>query len=328
MRTLTLVTMVLATWLAPYAAAQDCKPLQRFAQIPFDPDTGGQILVPVTLGGLKTHLMLDTGAVWSILRADVVERLNLRTRKVDGLSLFDAAGKSIDKIAIVPDFQIGELHVGRAEFFIGHQKSAVPFEKSAGELGRNTFSKADLEIDNAGKSISLFSQDHCPGEGVYWSDEAVILDINPLSSYSPRSHDSLFPNGDGGKIDQPHVRAELEGKPVELLFDTGASITAMDTRLARRLFGIGPGSPGVEPAGEAYTGTGTTVPIYRMRFRELTISGIRFENVPVLLGQFGDFEQLVLGMPQISQLRMFFAFKEGKIYVTAANAGRNPQPAK
>jgi hypothetical protein len=35
---------------------------------------------------------------------------------------------------------------------------------------------------------------------------------------------------------------------------------------------------------------------------------------------------LILGMNEMKHLRLYFAFKEGAIYVTAADAGRPPAP--
>ena len=98
----------------------------------------------------------------------------------------------------------------------------------------------------------------------------------------------------------------------------------MDWEHAARVFKLTPETPGVVEAGEVMVGTGTRVKTYKYTFKELVISGIRFENVPVLLGDFGDTAQVILGMNEMKHLHLYFAFKEGRIYVTAANAGRTP----
>jgi predicted aspartyl protease len=61
---------------------------------------------------------------------------------------------------------------------------------------------------------------------------------------------------------------------------------------------------------------------YSYTFKELTISGIKFENVNARIGNLKESSQILLGVNEMKHLRMFFAFREGKIYVTAANAGR------
>jgi predicted aspartyl protease len=79
------------------------------------------------------------------------------------------------------------------------------------------------------------------------------------------------------------------------ILDTGSTVTSLDIDHAKRRFGIGPGSPGVERAGITRLPSGKTVDLYSYTFKTLTISGIRFENVTVHLGKF-DETDLILGM--------------------------------
>lgn len=122
-------------------------------------------------------------------------------------------------------------------------------------------------------------------------------------------------------INMPVVTADLEGEPVRALFDTGSSITSIDLDIAKRRWGIEPGLPGVERAGTAYLPSGNVVELYKYTFKSLTVSGIKFENVPVYLGKF-DRADLIIGMNQLKHLRLFFAFKDGMIHVTGADAKR------
>jgi predicted aspartyl protease len=154
--------------------------------------------------------------------------------------------------------------------------------------------------------ISLFSQDHCKGAGVYWSDEAVTL---------------TFRRKQGDPIAMPMVAADLDGETVRTLIDTGSTVTFLQLEHAKRRFGISPQSPGVEPDGSAQVPSGKSIETYRYMFKTLTISGIRFENVSVRLGNFDDAD-LVLGMNEIKKLRLYFAFKDQMIHITAADAGR------
>jgi len=61
--------------------------------------------------------------------------------------------------------------------------------------------------------------------------------------------------------------------------------------------------------------------LFSYTFKTLVISGIAFENVPVHLGEFED-KDLVLGMNELKFLRLYFAFKNNMIHLTAAEAGR------
>jgi len=322
MRRLFLVATLLTALVAPVASAEECKRLQRYGKIPFQADDTDHAFLPTTISGAPTRLMLDTGAYWSMLHADLVQKLNLKTKKSYEMWMYDAAGNKMDSLAVTPEFKLGQLNFGAAEFFVGGGVPDVPIELDGGVVGRNLFTQIDVEIDNAGRSVSFFSQDHCPGEGVYWADEAVILEYHRDQLSSRRNGSRIKGAIDKNQIDEPIVSAELMGKPVTVLLDTGASFTSIDLDHAQKVFGIGPGTPGVEKAGVVYVATGAPVQTYRYTFKELTISGIRFENVPVYLGQFGDEAQVILGMHEMKHLRMFFAFKEGKIYITDANAGK------
>lgn len=324
MRSLLIVAVALAALLAPIASAEDCQPLKRYGTIPFEPDENAHVYLPASVNGFQTHFMLDTGAYWSIIRGDIAKHLNLTIKKSYAVIMHDASGALIDTLTVVPDFKLGKMAFGAAEFFIGGLDENTPMEGNAGVVGQNLFTQVDIDLDNAGHKFSLFSQDHCPGDGVYWSDEAVILSYKRDRSSQNQTTSRIRKSVDKNQIDEPVVSAELQGKPVTVLFDTGATFTSIDLDHARNVFGIGPGSPGVEPASKVYVGSGAQVQTYRYVFKELTISGIRFENVPVLLGDFGDLAQVILGMHEMKQLHIYFAFKEGKIYVTAANAGMKP----
>jgi len=327
MRKLVLAAMALASWFAAVAGAEECKPLQRYASIPFQPDEYAQIYLPSRINGFQTHLLLDTGAFWNLLRSDLVEQLHLPTKRSYEIYMIDASGAKIDRITTVPEFALGDMKLNKLDFFVGGSLGGS-VETSGGVLGRNMFTKADVEIDNAGKTVSLYSQDHCAGDGVYWADEAVVLEYKRDTNGTSRAGSRIRSQISTEQLDEPIVSAELQGKPVTVLFDTGASMTSMDLEHAERVFGIRPDSPGVVPAGQAYVGSGALVQLYAYTFKELTISGIRFENVPVHLGQFGEDKQIVLGMHEMQHLHMYFAFREGRIYVTAANAGNKPPPAK
>lgn len=322
MRRLFLMATLLATLIAPVASAEECKRLQRYGKIPFQSDDTDHAYLPTTISGFPTRLMLDTGAYWSMLHADLVQKLNLKTKKSYELWMYDAAGNKMDSLAVTPEFKLGQMNFGAAEFFVGGGLPDVPMEQDGGVVGRNLFTQIDIEIDNAGRSISFFSQDHCPGEGVYWADEAVVLEYHRNQLSTNRNGSRIKGDIDKNQIDDPIISAELMGKPVTVLLDTGATQTSMDLKHAQKVFGIGPGSPGVEKAGMVYVATGAAVQTYTYTFKELTISGIKFVNVPVLLGDFGDFTQIILGMHEMKHLRMFFAFKEGKVYITDANAGK------
>ena len=321
MRNFLVLAAALLAVSAVSALADDKCQLKRYAVIPFETDENAQIYVPATLGGRSTRLMLDTGSFWSLITEDLANALNLKPKTSNYVQMRDAAGTKLDKIVSVPDVSIGALSYGAADFFVGGADAGRTIEQLGGLYGQNLLTQVDLEIDNAAKTISLFSQDHCRGDGVYWTDEAVTLQYKRAAALQPLGT-LIRQQVNKDQIDPPIVGADMEGEQVSVLFDTGAANTAMDLELARRRFGIEPSSPGVKPAGKVYVASGDAVETYSYTFKSLTIAGIRFENVPVLLGKFRESLQIVLGMHELKHLHLYFSFKEGMIYVTGADAGR------
>jgi predicted aspartyl protease len=310
--------------LSPAIAEESCQ-LKRIAAIPFQSDSRAHIYVPTVLNEHNTHLMLDTGAFWSGVSTQMATALNIPVRQSTDFDMTDASGKKIDKMVTIARMKLGNIPFNSAvDMFVMDYTPSASLEMNGGVLGRNLFTQMDLEIDNAGKTISLFSQDHCKGAGVYWADEAVTLNFKREKPSTPTGS-NIRKKASKHQIDTPIVAAELDGEIVSVLFDTGATRSGMDIEHAKRKFGIGPGSPGVVPAGKVYTGTGEAVDTYSYTFNSLTISGIKFENVTVLLGKFDDDAKVLLGMNELKKLRMYFAFKDGMIHITAADAGRSPQ---
>jgi predicted aspartyl protease len=303
----------------PALAEESCQ-LKRYGTVKFETDGTSHIYIPATIGGHPAKLMLDTGAYWSVLGRAFVEAKNFRIGNADGVNLYDAAGERISKTTKA-DLSIGGLGYGETEFFVSGFPAADA-DSEVGVLGQNLLAKVDLEIDNAGKTLSFFSQDHCKGAGVYWADEAVTLTFKKQPSRAPVG--SSIKKTDPNQIDMPIVAAELDGEIVSVLFDTGATYSVLDIEHAKRRFKIGPGSPGVAPAGKLIVGNGGLIETYSYTFSTLTIAGIKFENVPVRLAKL-EGKQMLLGMRQLKHLRIYFAPRDGMIHITAADATRSQQ---
>ncbi|MBP6013861.1 MAG: aspartyl protease family protein [Alphaproteobacteria bacterium] len=308
---------------AAAARAEDCQ-LKKYGTIPFETDGMSHIFIPASIQDRKTRLQLDTGAFWSMVRRDLAEELQLKIRRSYYLNLVDLAGEKLKDVAVVPVLKLGNMKYGETEMFVTNMAASTPVEQFGGLLGQNLLNKLDLEIDNAGKTISLFSQDHCKGAGVYWADEAVTLEYYRKPGTTSKNSNIKSINTE--QIDPPIVKADVEGQTAYVLFDTGATYSSMDLDVARVRFGITPQTPGVEPDGKAYTASGASIDSYKYTIKSLTISGIRFENVPIRLSKFDDKSQILLGMNELKHLRIYFSFGEGLVHITAADAKREAAP--
>ena len=290
---------------AGIASADQCV-LKRAAVIPFETtDENPTIFIEAAIADRKTSMLVDTGGFWSLIDRTIVDELKLPTRRVPS-GLVDAAGKPLDRVARAHGLTLGGAKLDMDFDFLVAGLLGQESSPWGLTMGLNFFTAFDLEVDSAAKTIALFWPDHCKGAGVHWADEAVTLEIKPQ---------------DNGSITMPYVNAEIGGERVRALFDTGSTHTSMGWKLAYRKFGLTRNSPGVVLQGQARVGSGKLVDTYRYTFDALVISGVRFENVPVHLGDFEEFD-LVLGMHEMRHLHLYFAFRDRMIHITAADAGR------
>lgn len=209
-------------------------------------------------------------------------------------------------MARVSDFKLGGIPFGReVDFMVDKNTPTKPIEKDGGVLGLNLLTRYDLEIDNAGKAISLFHEDHCSGAGVHWSDEALTLTIDrrrPEKYLGTEVRAKDYEN----QIVFPIARAVVGGKEASVLFDTSSARTTVDTFFAKDHLDVNPAPP------------------FKHTFKTFTVSGITFDNMTADLVRLNQVD-VVLGMNELKKLRLYFAFKDGMIHVTAADAGRTPQ---
>ena len=305
MRVATIVA--LTAFSAAAAAAEDCT-LKRIAEVPFERDSNLLLTIPAEIEGHPARLMIDTGGAWSLIDKDLADELKLKRRNVES-GMYDGAGKPLSDVVRVHGLAIGPVKLDvDFDFLVAFAKGGRDGKSWKGTVGVNIFNAMDIEIDNAGKKISLFSPNHCRGAGVYWADEAVTLEMR-RTEYAK----------------MPIVDADLNGESMHVLFDTGSTMTSMSAKLAKRKFGITATSPGAVPGGAHRVATGKLVESFNYTFDKLEIAGVTFENVPVAIGAFDDGDtDVVLGMNEMRHLRLYFAFRDRLIHITAADAKPSP----
>ncbi len=280
------------------ARAEVCD-LRRLAQLDAKADDQGILLVPATFGERKTWLAIVTGG-WSELRQGIVTELGLRPQKIRTTDFRGVAGDSATHHVVVPVFALGELIIRQADFLVWPDDDETPLDSLGGLLGAERLSTFDLEIDGATSVVSLYQPDiFCSGSLVRWADAWTEI---PLKLQD----------------DIPELQAEINGEVFATTFHTGASRTLMSLDIARRLFGITPTSPGITILGEQSVAGGKKLALYSYTFKVLNVSGLVFNDVSVVLGDFEDTD-LALGMREIKQLHLYIAYKRRVMYATQAD---------
>ncbi len=301
----------------------------------------GRIVIDALIDGQHVSAMLDTGLPFNMISKALAEKLKLPTQRTDAAvgsytaarrdlskpsappfdpTMMDAAGGTPSQLTTAHMVSFGELNVPDTPFFV----MGEPDKDEPGPdviFGANFLERYDLELDPAHGKVNIFFPDHCPGRVVYWSHKFTAVPMTLLK---------------GGHIVIPIA---VNGTETHASLDTGAKLSMVSTELAEGALGIDPAGGGER---EYVTETsGASLPFYRHTFDSLDFGGIQF--LKTSLGIAPDranwirknnvhdpqnpvrHEETInapvtLGMKHLDKLRLYFAFQDQMLYITAANA--------
>lgn len=277
---------------ANVAGADESCQLLRYVVLPMAPDLAGRITVPLALDGQKMNMLVDTGGAYSALGARAAKRIALEPKKMRYVQFHMFGGHKIDQYVTVKQMDIAGSVIADRDFVLLPEGQEIA--GADGFVGAEFLKLFDVDFDFAGGKLSLFSQKHCPGQVVYWADDFAVVP---------------FKLGDGGHIS---VNLLLDGKEVEALLDTGASHTVMS----------------LETAAYAFDLDEETIKKDGHSFETLSFGGVTVSHPEIslisdtdskLLGGFRR-PKIIIGMNVLRQLHLYIAYKEQKLYVTAASA--------
>lgn len=300
------------------AHAQDCK-LVEIASLDAKPARDGRVLLPITLDDTPHLLFMDTGSEIGMLSTSVVDQLGLKLQRINnGMTFYRFSGDSMTHYVSISSLKIGPDEAKYTAFLVADWSNEDP--ASDGVLGTDILKNFDLDLDFAANKLNLFSQDHCDGKVVYWAREYAVLDA------------------DIDKTGGITVAMTLDGHDVKAIVDTGTALTTLNETDAKRDFGIDPTSPGMETLTDA-----RGIKYYRYRFKSLSMGSVTMPNplifiLPDAAGAaarrdvteqklqgyqgIGAYRgpAIILGTDALRHLHLYVAYREHKIYVTAADA--------
>lgn len=309
---------LLAATISTTAKADDCK-LTELASFDFTMDNG--IAIPVSVKGVQKRMILDTDASASIVDPNAARELELVTERMMQGTTFNRMGLQFTYAAKLPNFDIGPFHTATWDFMVS--PSPLSDDGSvAGAIGYDVMGHYDIDIDFGAKKVNLFSQDHCPGKVVYWQNDGVAIVPMRLIIF--------------GTIIVP---VKLDGRDIDAELDTGSMQTVLSLESAH-LFGLTPASPDMVNAGNVSGAVTTTA--YRHTFRSLAIGGLTIGNPNVYIwenmarygmqqsvvtgtrisgpDELNGLTDLSLGLGELQHLHIYIAYKEKKLYISAAGA--------
>lgn len=309
---------------ATSAMAAECTAsLNVLTTLPITPvgRPGNIVTVPATIANRQVSLLVDTGDLFSIINKNIVDELKLPTRK-SRVQLVNVAGQRTTQEVRLPSITLGRVRQEGVYFIVGEGTNPVggrpdPFD---GILGADFLLNVDVDLDYGAGKLNLISPQHCDGKVVYWQAPAVAI--------VPIRVDTQ------GKITFPLT---LDGHTIRAILDTGASTTALNLDVAKRVFNIDTNDPDLKKVGELKGGY--TAQIYNKQFKSLSIEGVTvmdpvislLPNMVSLTSEQRSTGSLVrdtdkqapdmlLGMSVLNKLHIYIAAHEAKLYITQASA--------
>jgi predicted aspartyl protease len=313
MRNFTIPTLLMLACLCPgMAMAAGCS-LKMVNTVPMElANNGARVFVPVVINGTPERFMLDTGGDLTQISAAVAEELKLPSVETN-IKMLDLYGNASTKAVKVDTFVLGRLRDRNTTLPIStFFQNGGPV---AGLLAADYMGEYDTELDFAGGKMNYFSQDHCPGNVVYWPAAAIA--VVPMRLVDRHLHLDVM----------------LDGHPFRAMIDTGATGTTLTTEEAKRVFDLS-----AEDADKRFEHT----------FQKLSFDGLEVGNphITVIPDKTGSKDPnngyatgtrvhmqddplsapppMLIGMNILSKLHLYIAFSEHKIYITPASAPAQP----
>ena len=283
----------------------DCT-LKRAAGVDMQTLVDGRVVIPVKLNGQDYKLMVDTGGFVSTVSASVAKALELKPQSA-GVYASGMGTRGLTKFVTMADLAIDSLHGRNFKVYIDSFSST----QWDGTLAPEIMRAYDTDLDFAHEKFSLFSPDHCPGQVVYWTDHDIA--IVPMSITT------------SGHV---NVSASIDGHELKATFDSGSDLSFIGMRQAISSLGIKEDDPLLKSLGIKNI-NGQADEVFTYPFKTINIGGItvskpHIEIVSRKVMNDLDFD-ILLGVGVMRQLHMYIAYKEKKLYLTAAQAGPTPQ---
>jgi predicted aspartyl protease len=304
----------------PAAAAQpeNCA-LKEVGSLVMETQDPDRVIVALSIAGKPSRFEVDTGGVFTSVFQDVADRLGLRPRSISQqLEIYNVNGSRSRRYVDLPDLAIGTIKGDNIPVLV-RPRGPNDDPQLDGILGPDILSRFDVDFDFAAHKLNLFSQDHCEGKVVYWADAFANADFDLRTGHIVLS-------------------MTLDGKDVTATLDTGSPETHLYDAVARYKFGLDDTTlepiPGVSPG---------SLEKFQHSFKSLSIGGLGVGNPLIYIlpdlaersfehnhlekeqidpqyAQHLETTDMLLGMDVLSKLHLYVAYKEHKIYLTAAGA--------
>jgi predicted aspartyl protease len=279
---------VAASLLAPAEAVADSCALQQIASLDLGADMYRRPTVQISIADHPVTALVDTGGLISMVTEATASDLALSRHPIRDSRMVTFKGEKITTFVDASNVRIGALAADRLNL------SVMPNHFSDGvgaTLAPDIMRNYDVELDYGAKKFNLFLSKSCDGAAVYWTKQpGAIVPLKPTNGYT------LL------------ITLKIDGKEIPAIIDTGSGASFMPRLVAERYFGLASGAPS------------SSVSFSELSFEGVSVSHPEIQipdpdaNISRLIDTF------ILGNSILRRLHLYIAYKEQKIYITAADA--------
>lgn len=337
-KTAVIALALLATTLAGKASAE-CKP-NLIGELPVTM-AGARPLVHGKIDGQDVSFIIDTGASTSLLSAEAVAWLKLKSQPLDGVRMIGVGGEFEVRSVRLEDFILGGFRVKSSHFLVSPTNAWGG--NVVGLFGQDFLTQFEMEFDLANGVIRVFKPEGCENFNLaYWTTSPAMAEILPYERASFHIKTTVL-------VNDVRIRAIL---------DTGASASVLSLEAAARA-GITPESPGVTPV-NGMRGLGGVVEAWLAPVKSFAVGSEAVNNTRLRIGDLSSgapqeketgsrTRNLLPALPEMligadfflahrifvshAQRKLFFSYNGGGIFRPVPNAGLNvaaaptPSPA-
>jgi len=352
------VSVILA--LAAISAATDARAeancgLTQLASLPLTQTSNGMLAIPVTIDGAIEQFVVSINQPISSVSQSLASKRQfiqktLQGSEWSGYGFLTYAGQIAYTKAFIPTIEVGRAASTTDQVLVTPRPVSPD---TSGLLGLDFLSNFDVELNFKQMRLNLFSPEHCRGNVVYWGRPYEVLPI-VNGDHGFRYFEMQL---DGKPISVSMNIAEEDARMGQADAMAMFGIASGDPRLKLRQDRSMQSDPNILsdkiPGRPNYKLTATPPKsgsnFYDFQFKALAAGGIVFNNLHVLLFPqespqpcsadkkpiFGGayvsrcfgYVNLTLGRHELRQLRLYFAFKEKNLYVTAADTDAQTTPS-
>jgi len=261
----------------------------------------GLPLVDATIAGAPVRLVLDTGADRTLLSEAAVRRLGLprdphRTSRSTGVGGAFGGFDALTNTITLGGTTLPLPRVVVGDFDLGFSDTQVD-----GLLGADLWRHFDVDLNLPARTATLYRAQFCHRSAPPWPGPAITVE------------------GLAGPPTRLLLPVALDGKGAAAIFDTGAQVTAVSTRLAARV--PEPADPGREVR---LRGAGAaTARLRARRFASLQIGPLLFADPVLPVMPLPGIVGAVVGEDLLRGCRAWFSFAARQLFLAAADVPRN-----